>query len=175
MVSVGPDRQSYDFTHMYSFVDYTSDKEPMPCMTEGSIFHFLYNNPKFSRFKQIIEKASMQGQLDSGQADLTIFIPTDDYIRHIPSQYFDDMDDGLAHQILNASTLNRRIGKDLLTSSPVSYFTTRNRRMRMYVTNISGKTQINNCVSVVKYDILLNNGIIHVIDGLIEPSNDTFM
>jgi len=119
-----------------------------------------------------VEKASMQGQLSSPQANFTLFVPSDDYLS---GWNIDTLDDGLARQILSASTLRNRIDKNLIMSSPVSYFTTRNARMRMYVTNISGKTQINNCVSVVKYDILLNNGIIHVVDGLILPSEDTFM
>lgn len=174
MVSVGPDKQSYDFTHMYSFVDYRSDEHKL-CLTKGSIFHYIYSNSKFSKFRKIVEHASMEGQLDSSQADFTIFIPTDDYLRHIPDWYFDQMDNDTAVRILKSSTLSRQINKDLLMSSPVSYFKTRNPRMRMYVTNISDKTQINNCASVVKYDIVLNNGIIHLIDGLIEPSNDTFM
>lgn len=177
MVSLGPDTQSYNFTHMTSFVDLNSDKKLETCTTKGSIFDYLYHNPNFSRFCKIVEHASMQGQLNSIQADFTMFIPSNDYLQHLPEEYFDRMDDGLARQILKSCTLNRRIGKNLITSSPVSYFNTISRypTMKMYVTNISGVTAINNCVQVVKYDILLNNGIIHLVDGLIVPNHDYYM
>ena len=45
----------------------------------------------------------------------------------------------------------------------------------MYITNINRITNINNCVNVVKYDIWKENGIIHIIDNLLLPSEDHFM
>ncbi len=176
MVSLGPDTQSYNYTHMYSFVDYRgTNSQSTRNIVKDTILDFIYNNPNFSRFKMIIERSGMLEQLNNSQANMTLFVPSDDYLRDISDPYFYGMDIGLARQILNSSSLNRKIGGELVKSSPVSYFTTRDSRMRMYVTNISGITQINNCVRVVKYDILLNNGIIHLVDGLIIPSDDTFM
>lgn len=171
MVSISPDTQSYDFTHMWSFVDYRNEKAPKKCVVKGSIFDFLYSNPEYSKFLKIVEKASMEGQLNDPQANFTLFIPSNDLIKHIPEEYFDIMDDGTARQILKGSTLNRKIDKRLLQFSPVSYFMTINTcpQTRLYVTNISGITEIDNCVKVVKYDNILNNGIIHVVDNLIIP------
>jgi uncharacterized surface protein with fasciclin (FAS1) repeats len=57
----------------------------------------------------------------------------------------------------------------------VAYYLTRNQQYKMYVTNISGKTRINNCATIIGFDGKFNNGIIHLIDNLIIPTNDTFM
>lgn len=174
MVSTGPDTQSYNFTHMYSFVDYRGNRAE-PCITKGSIYDFLHRNKNFSKFRTIVERAMAIGQLNDVEADFTILVPSDEHLRHIPTEYFNEMDDGLARQILKASSINRRIDKKLITSSPVSYFITLNPRMRMYVTNISGVTRINNCAKIIKYDIELNNGLIHLVDGLIAPNFDHFL
>jgi len=47
--------------------------------------------------------------------------------------------------------------------------------MRMYVTNINETTRINDCVNVLEYNINRTNGLIHIVDGLILPSENTFM
>lgn len=174
MVSLGPDCQSYNFSHMYSFVDLRSNTLE-PVITRGSIYDFINSHPRFSKFKQIISRAKQIGFLNDSQANCTMLIPTDDFLKNIPQGFFDTMDDGLARQIISASTIDRKIDKKLLTSSPVAYYITRLPQMRMYVTNISGKTRVNNCVNVVQFDLNFNNGMIHIIDGLIVPNLDHFM
>lgn len=175
MVSYGPDTQSLNLTHMYSFVDYRSNKIPNMLLTKGSIYDYIHSEPEFSKFKTIIERAGMINQLNSPQANFTIMIPSDVYLNHIPCDYFEYMDDGLARQILACSTINRRIDRELITSSPVSYYVTRNPQMRMFVTNIGGVCNINNCADIVKYNIICNNGIIHIVNNLIAPNEDTFI
>jgi len=174
MVSCGPSTQRYNYTHMYSMVDLRS-QQIEPCTIANSLYDYISKHPQMKRFRTIIDRANMIGRLSGIQADCTLLIPTDNYLQHIDPDFFNKMDDGLARQILNASTIDRKINRDVITSSPVSYFYTRNPEMRAYVTNISGRTMINNCVSIVKYDIPTINGIIHIVDGLIVPTMDTFM
>jgi len=144
-------------------------------ITPGSIYDYLTRTPGYSKFLTIVKRAAMISQLNNAQSDCTLFVPSDSYLRHIPPEYFENMDDGLARQILACSTVNYRINRELITSSPVAYYFTRNAQMRMFVTNIGGKTNINNCASIVKYDIVCNNGLVHLVDGLVAPNNDTFM
>ena len=165
---------SYMYTHMYSFQDYNGDNSQM-CLNRGSIYDYISSTPGFTKFKSIVDRANMKAQLNEHQANSTIFAPSDNYLQHIPQEYFSNMDDGLARQILKASTINRVLDKNIITSSPVAYYTTRNPEMRMYVTNIGGQTRINNCCKVVQYDVLLSNGIIHVVDNMIAPSEAHFM
>ena len=175
MVSFAPNTQSLLYNHMSFFTDYQSDVEPKMCLNKGSIYDFISSNPKFSKFKKIVDTANRMGFLNDDQANCTVFIPSDDYLKHIPQNYFNTMDDGLAREILASSTIPKILASDLITSSPVAYYYTRNPKMRMYVTNINSRTKINNCATIVRYDIWCNNGIIHLIDNLIEPSQDHFM
>ncbi len=175
MVSYGPDIQNQNFTHMWSFVDYRSSVEPQLCVNSGSIYDYINRHPEMKKFKIVIDRAMMSGQLNDEQANFTILIPLDGFLKHIPDEYFQTMDNGLARQILNASTMNRRIEGDLLVSSPVAYYYTRNPAMRLYVTNINRKTRVNNCSNVVQFDIKCTNGLIHIVDNIIAPNQDTFM
>ena len=175
MVSYAPFTQSYLFNHMSFFMDYASENEPKKCSNQGSIYDFINSNPNFSKFKQIVDTAKMDGFLNGEQATCTIFISSNNYLERLPQEFFDTMDDGLARQIIASSTIPKILAADLITSSPVSYFYTKNPKMRMYTTNISSRTRLNNCANIVQYDIWCTNGIIHLIDNLIQPSEDHFM
>ena len=175
MVSYTPNTPYLNFSHMYDFIDYRSQKKPEICLTEGSLYYLIYNDKRFTKFRSIIDKAKLQGFFDSSQANLTLLIPTDEMISHIPDSFFQTMDIGFARNILDASSIPKKLKSDLLTSSPVCYYYTKNPLMRMYVTNINNITRINNCTSVVDFDIECNNGIIHIIDNLIVPNEDHYL
>lgn len=175
MVTSSPASQPLLYNHMSFFLDYANPDKPVPCLREGSMAHFIYTHPKLTRFRSIMETAKQTGFLDGEQANCTLFIPTDDFLKEYPDIFFDEMDDGLARSIVSASTVNRKLGKDLVTSSPVCYLFTRNKEMRMYVTNISGVTRLNQCATVVKFNLVFDNGFIHIIDNLLIPNHDHFM
>ena len=167
MTSFAPDIQSSNFTHMYDFIDYRNVNESKIKFNKESIFGYIYTNPNFSKFQKIIEKAMFCGYLDNTQGNFTIFIPEDTYLKHVPEDFFKNMDIGLAKEILNSLIINGKINKDVLTYSPVSYFYTRNPLTKLYITNISNKTVLNNNCNVIEFNINRNNGIIHLIDNLL--------
>jgi uncharacterized surface protein with fasciclin (FAS1) repeats len=182
MTAFTPDSQSLNYTHMYEFEDLRPHINQY-CLMNKSITNHLSSNPEFSRFLSIVYRARLYEQLDEISANFTLFAPTNNYLKHIPETFFTRMDIGLARDIVNASLVNRKIDKTLITSSPVAYYFTMNPQMRMYVTNVCHgqktspctKTRINNCVDIVQFDINLQNGLIHVINGLIMPTLDTFL
>lgn len=175
MVSYGPDVENYNFTHMYSFVDYRPDKLPEVFINKNSIYAIIHGNPAFSIFRKIVEKANMIGVLNEMQGGFTVLVPVDSSLSHIPKKYFECMDIGLAKQIVKACCINGCIDKFLLTSSPVAYYYTLNPDMRMYITNIGGVTRVNNCANIIKFDMIATNGVVHVIEGFIAPNLDHFM
>lgn len=169
MVSYAPDRQNQNFTHMYSFVDYRGTKEYIP--SSGTVYDMIYKNSEFSKFRQLVDRANMKIMLDKSELDCTIIICKDkDFNIDIEM-----LDIGSARQILNCCILNKKLNKFLLKSSPVAYYYTRNPEMRLYITNISDTTRINNCYTINEFDLSCNNGIIHVASGLIVPSQEHFM
>lgn len=175
MVSCGPDVQNVNYTHMYSFVDYRNFGKSSYCTVKGSMYDYIASNSGMTKIKKIIEMADIEGILSDLEANYTLFIPLDSELQHISECFFETMDKGLARQIVLSSIIVRQLDKKLLQSSPVSYYITRDPKMRMYVTNINGITKINNCLNVTKFNIPCTNGIIHLTNGLIVPSEDHFM
>ncbi len=168
MVSIGPYSESLNFTHMFNQRDL---RGPLPLRKEtpGSLSYLIAFHPDFSRFRYMLRLAKLDGLYNDIQADFTVFIPSDKALEHIPPGVFTNMDDATARHIILSSTLNRRITRDILEDSPASYFITRDPTNRLFITNISGRTYLNNDINVIHKDLEASNGIIHVIDALIIP------
>ena len=79
------------------------------------------------------------------------------------------MDRGTARGIIQSSTLNKKIPSELLTDSMACYFYSLYPPNRLYMNTIRGELYVNNDIRVIGKDILATNGIIHVIDKLIDP------
>ncbi len=173
MVSIRPYSQSYNMMHMYSIPDYqVTRKLSAP---KDSIMGLLLQNNDFSRFRHIVRLANMEGILSDSQANFTLFIPSDTYLKQSAQLQITDaeifnMDQGTARDIIRYSTLNRKINKQLLQASPARYLYTRNQVSKLYVTNVSGITRLNNCVKVIHFDIPRSNGLIHVTNGFVVPN-----
>ena len=174
MTTPGPSSQATDMRHMYSFVDYSSSDEKKLYYPSDSISGIISSHPKMKKFWILVKKAKMNGQLAQPQANCTIFVPLDNELKQ-HDRFFELMDTGLAVRTLNASIMNRRIDKSILEASPVSYIQTRNPSARVYITNIDGVTKMNGNVQIEEFDIRASNGLIHTVNGLLTPSNDTFI
>ena len=165
MVSNGPSTQSNNFTHMFEFVDLRGSA-PQKKYDPNSIMGVINNTRYFSKFKYIIEKAMMNDILGSQQANFTLFIPTD---LGLGDKNLADIDVGSARQIVKSSMLDRKITSELLEDSPASFFMTNDPYNRIFVRNIGGVTYINDDIKIIQKDIIIGNGIIHVIDKLLRP------
>jgi uncharacterized surface protein with fasciclin (FAS1) repeats len=152
---------------MYKFTDIRG-KYPIEVYTKNSIMDVIDKHPDFTIFTYIIKLAEMDKLLDSKQANFTIFAPADSSIKHIPQSKFLNMDVGEARTIVQSSIQDNRIPKELLQDSPAAYFYTLSPQNRLFITNIDGNTRINNDVNVIHFDINCNNGLIHVVDGLLK-------
>lgn len=168
MVSIGPNSQSYNFTHMFSIPDlrgHLPKQEECP----NSLMSIISNHKDFSKFRYMVKLAKLEGILNDKQADFTLFIPSDRAISGLGDNVFINMDDATARHIIKTSMLDRKITSELLSDSPASYFITKDQPNRLFITNISGRTYINNDINIIHKDMLASNGIIHVIDKLIWP------
>jgi len=177
MVSIGPYTKSYDNTHMWDFSDLRSSKPtPQLCVPRNSLYDYLSHHPEMKKFTAIVHKAGMIGEMSQPEFNSTIFIPLDRYLKE-PLEVYEKMDRGTARNILNVSMLNDRIDGVLVRSSPVSSYTTKDpyNYDYMYVTNISGVTEINQCAKVVQYDVKLTNAIVHITDNIIMPNYEHFI
>ena len=165
MVSIGPNSQPGNLTHMFDFVDIRG-QSVHTVVESNSLMGVINNTKEFSFFKYIIENARLSDIFASPQSDFTIFVPHDDAFLGKDLKY---MDISLARHIVRTSTLDRKITSELLEDSAVSYFTTKDPPNRLFVRNFYGETFINDHAKVIYKDIITSNGIIHVVDKLIIP------
>lgn len=168
MTSIGPYSQSHNFTHMFNIRDIRGclPKKELCC---NSISGFIQNNPNLSIFNKMLEKSNLQSIYNDNQANLTLFVPSDLALKDLDKNIFKNMNNLTARNIIKASTLDRRIPSELLEDSPSAYFNTKNPYNRIFISNMNEKTYINNCINIIQKDIETNNGIIHIVDGLIWP------
>ena len=170
MTSCGPYSQRYNFTHMFD-TNIMNGKIQPKTYTEGSIMYLINTHHDFNYFSYIIKLAEMDLILDNIQANFTLFVPSDTEIK-IKYKYDDflvNMDQSTAKSIVLSSLLDYRIPSEILQNSPASYFNTKYPPNRLFVTNINANTKINNFMNVIHFDIICNNGIVHVVDKLINP------
>lgn len=169
MVSIGPNTQSTNFTHMFDMPDLRgAPKNYVEC--PNTLMFMLNNNPDFSFFKYLVKLARLDRKLSEAQANYTLFVPSDKVISGINQGLLTNIDMATAKHIVMGLMMNNRITSDILEDSPISLFVTCSPANRLMVTNITGKTYINNTVNVVEKDLLATNGVIHVIDKLIWPT-----
>lgn len=165
MTSIGPNTQSYNFTHMYDIPDLRG-KYPMSIECPNTLTTMIHQNPDFKKFSYILKKSGLENIYRDSQANFTLFVPSD---KVLPEHVIMNMDKCTAINIVKASCLDRKITSELLENSPACYFLTKNPPNRLFITNMNGRTFINNNINIIQKDILANNGIIHVIDKLIIP------
>jgi uncharacterized surface protein with fasciclin (FAS1) repeats len=169
MVSIGPYTQAYDMKHMYDFVDLRKKHTTYP-FPDNTLMGIISTNSDFSIFARLVKKARFSSKLSEKQADYTVFVPSDAELRKKYNEHFlNNIDDGLAKQILSFSMMNRKIDKKLLQSSPVSIFPTLDRSNSMHINTVCEITKLPNNTTVIHFNQPADNGIIHVIDNLLIP------
>ena len=172
MVSTAPNSQSYDMRHMWDFQSSLKSQQNVGWnirnVPENTILWALYNQPDFSNFLKITKIANMENVFADSQFNSTLFVPSDKHIARIyNNKYFEDMDIGTAKQLIKFCTLRNKINKNLLQSSPSSFFPTADRSNKLHVTNINNITSLPNNTNVIHFNYNLSNGLIHVVDNIL--------
>src|SRR3989344_7727953 len=158
MVSIGPYTESYDYKHMYLQPDLCDrTMNVMPCKKPNSlhpneninfyrkkvlyygdsIMGFLDQTPGFKKFSTLIRTAQMESVLSELQANVTMFIVPDEYLK-FSVDFFQTMDIGTARRIVNFCTINRKIDLLLLSASPSQSFVTHYPANNLRIMTIDG-------------------------------------
>lgn len=174
MTSLTPNTAPLNFSHMFSFVDLRGP-EPQMCVNPHTMYGIVASHPQLTKIKAVIDRSNYNGLLNDPESNSTLFAPLDNYLKHIPDEYFNNLDIGSAKQIIHSMLLPRKVSGEMVRSSPVSYLTTYDRQNRMYTTNICGQTRLNDCAVVVEYDKIATNGVVHLTTNLLLPNNNTYV
>jgi uncharacterized surface protein with fasciclin (FAS1) repeats len=165
MVSIRPSPQTNivssedDLIPFYNFLQFKK-------YNEKTLLDVIEQHHYFSDFKQIIKKANMEYILDYGGNNFTLFVPinSDEF-----SRLHNNIDIGLARQIVKNVMINRKIPSELLKDSSSCDFVTNDPLNKLYVQIIDNELYINNHSKIIRTDIIATNGIIHVVDKIIWP------
>ena len=172
MTSCGPNTQCYNFTHMFDIQD-RRGKYPIKTACPNSILDIIQKHSDFSKFLYMVKLARLEHILNNIQADFTVFIPSDYFLKtKVNDNIFVNMDPNTAFHIVKSSMLNNRIPSEILDDSPAAFYYTADENNRIFISNISGQTYLNNDIKIIKKDILAVNGIIHITDGLFHPHTE---
>lgn len=167
MTASYPYNESRSYRFMFDLPDLRGEPVNVTGCPNTVLEYLKKNSNELSGFLHIIKTANMEDIFAQPQFFRTVFVPSDKYL---DLKAVKNIDQGTAKNIIKFSMLQRHIDSELLTSSPASYFITDYKPLpQLLVTNISGVTELNGCSKVVKFDIKLNNGIVHIIDRPLVP------
>lgn len=126
---------------------------------EGAMNYIYRSSPIFAL---ILQKARMDSWFDAPDFNCTCFIPSYEYSTEHLQYFIDNLDRKTAYDIVKASVILGRMTTDHLSKQ--EYIPTIG---KSYV-NVNGNL-LNEKYVLLKRDILVDNGVIHVINGLIPP------
>lgn len=169
MTSIGPYSKSYDQTHMYDFTDSRRYPRRDIKYCPQTLMGIINTTKELSIASYIVKLANYDGILNDKQANFTMFLPSDTFLKKYPESVFVNFDKGTALNLMKGSMTNRRMTAAIIEDSPAAFFTTLDTSNKIFISNISDTTYINNKIKVVQKDIFASNGVIHIIDDLLWP------
>ena len=135
----------------------------------------LQHNPDFTIFNYLVRRAKLEHILNDYVTNLTLFVPSDTFLKNLyPEWFFVSTDYLAAKDFVLAHLVNRKVTLEMLMSSEGMQIQTHHRTGRFksfYTSYVPGPHEIrlNNNAKIIEGNIMLNNGIIHVIDNFIFP------
>jgi len=166
MTSCGPYWQAQNYTHMFDVQDI---RGPLPkkVLCPGSITDIIDKSPDLSSFNYILRLSGLANEYNSLQANYTVFVPSNKYITD--NNFIKNMDINIARSIVRSCTVDNKITKALLQSTPNFLLITKNNPNNLNLQTISDVTQIYPNINFLQYDIEAINGMVHIVDKLIIP------
>ena len=140
-----------------------------------TIAGLLQHNKDFSLFNYLVRRAKMEDILNDYSSNFTLFVPSDEYLSKLyPEWFFVSTDYMAAKDFVLAHMVNRKVTLEMLMSSEGLRLPTHHRTGRFssfYSSYIPKLKEIilNNNAKVEEGNIMVNNGIVHVISNFIFP------
>ena len=120
-------------------------------------------------FAQCIQKAGLEDWFNSDECNATCFIPCKEYSNLHLNTFIDNMSIQTARKVVLASTLRNRVLSDTLAQS--EYIPALDNVQYIHITkDYCNRLVLNNTITIIEKDILLDNGVIHITNGLLSPS-----
>ena len=159
-----PNSQPLIYSHMTSLQDLRGCL-PNKVLT-NSILEVLEKNKDLSFFYDLVLRGKFSENFNSVQSDFTVFVPSNtDILKRYGRNIFENYDIGDAREYLKAAVLNNKIVSELLENG--SYLYTIDKITRIRIFRNADRIQLNNGINIIYPDILCVNGVIHIVDDII--------
>ena len=139
-----------------------------------SILGLLHDNTDFSIFYNLVIRAELYGRLNDIQANFTMFVPSNEYLLlQYPPEFFENMDQYTAREIVLFHTLNKKVSYEMLSSSQAMYLNTMmddsiySRLLCEWCLKSGVRLHSDTYIKVP--NIYRKNGLIHVVDNVMIP------
>ena len=161
-----------DYKIAYNIKDLYKPKVPENPSKTNDVYSFIFNNEDYSLTKYLIQLAKLENMFSAPQFNSTFFLCPDHLLEKcISISTLKNMDLLTARNLILYNTLNGLITTDALKSSmdlklitriPHEVYTV------MYLTQLEGKTILNNRI-VIEKEFKACNGIIHITSEICIP------
>ncbi|MGY8918384.1 MAG: fasciclin domain-containing protein, partial [Flavobacteriales bacterium] len=139
-----------------------------------TVFDIIASSPTHNTLEVAVLAAGLEGALNEPDASLTVFAPTDDAFALIPSQILDalladptgDLTQILLYHVVGSTALST----DLSTGMMIETL----QGDDVMVTISNGVVKINNATVVIA-DLVASNGVVHVVDAVIQALPETVL
>lgn len=171
MASVHGYIESYDYRQMYDIKDWRGSI-PKPTLCYNTLAQYLRENEDTQIFYYLLTLTGMLGIFNSNQANVTLLVPSDKELKSkIPDSLIKNMDKYTAREIVQYCTIPTKTPLAFFQNTPAKYVNTRIDSGTLLVENISGQIYLDRMAKIIRGDIILDNGIIHIIDNLLCSSS----
>lgn len=129
----------------------------------------MHKSPLMAYFAQI---SGLDKTLDDLETQMTCFAPCREYCEAYWSLFKDNTDHMRARILVLSNVLKYAIPKEKLTQFDIIPSMYRYSSIDVRYQPQTGYVQLNNTLHIVQGDIQAENGVVHLINGIIEPSTD---
>jgi uncharacterized surface protein with fasciclin (FAS1) repeats/uncharacterized lipoprotein YbaY len=137
--------------------------------TGESMLDVLKGNGNFGTLISLASDAGLSGALESGNAQTTLFAPTDDAFERLPAGALDKLRKNKP-QLRRVLLYHWVAGKWLSAAVKLrTALNTQDARRRILIRPVNEVIRINNRAVVVQPDLLARNGVIHAISEVLLP------
>lgn len=138
-------------------------------MSGESMVDVLKGNGNFGTLISMMNEAGLMGALESGNAQTTLFAPTDDAFERMPAGALDKLRKDkpqLRRMLLYHMVAGKWLSALVKQRNDLN---THNARIRIKVRPVNDTIRINDKAVVVQPDLLARNGVVHAISEVLLP------
>jgi uncharacterized surface protein with fasciclin (FAS1) repeats len=163
---------STDMTYANMFEDVNTE--------QYDIMSLARSNSNLSTFVSLAEMAGMEAAIKNAGSNFTVFIPTNEAFESLPKEDYDRLTNPANQaeliKVLQAHILPNNVSANQFQNNQ-RIETTDGKTIDVAVSSAGGTTGVLTIggATVVKPDVKVSNGIVHIVDGVIMPTDKNGM